>query len=48
MDLRMLVIAGGRERRVEEYQGLAAAAGLTTAGTQTTASGLVVIDCRPA
>ena len=45
MNLRMLVLAGGRERSVEEYQALAAAAGLTAASATTTSSGLVVIDC---
>ncbi len=47
MDLRMLVLAGGRERSVEQYQALAASAGLTTTGVRTTSAGLVVIDCRP-
>jgi len=46
MDLRMLVLAGGRERTVEQYRRLAAAAGLATVGADTTAAGLV--DCRPA
>jgi hypothetical protein len=45
MDLRMLVLAGGRERGVEDYQALAAAAGLPTTNVKTTSSGLVVIDC---
>jgi 2,7-dihydroxy-5-methyl-1-naphthoate 7-O-methyltransferase len=48
MNLRMLVLSGGRERSVEEYTALAAAAGLTTTDVTTTASGLVVIDCRSA
>jgi hypothetical protein len=48
MDLRMLVLAGGRERSVEEYGALAAAAGLTTADVRTTPSGHVIIDCRAA
>lgn len=48
MDLRMLVIAGGRERSVEEYQRLAAAAGLTPAGVTTTPSGHVLLDFRAA
>jgi hypothetical protein len=48
MSLRMLVIAGGRERGVEEYEALAAAAGLSATGARTTPEGLVVIDCRPA
>lgn len=45
MDLRMLVLAGGRERRVEEYKTLATAAGLAMADVQTTPSGHLVIDC---
>ncbi|MFD0818877.1 methyltransferase [Micromonospora zhanjiangensis] len=48
MSLRMLVIAGGRERTVEDYRALVAAAGLTTTDVRTTASGLVILDCRPA
>lgn len=48
MDLRMLVLAGGRERGVEEYKTLAAAAGLTTLDVEMTSNGLVVIDCRSA
>ena len=46
MNLRMLVLSGGRERAVDEYRALAAAAGLTTTDVRTTAAGLVVIDCR--
>jgi hypothetical protein len=48
MNLRMLVLSGGRERTIEDYQTLAAAAGLTTTDVTTTSSGLVVIDCRSA
>ena len=48
MNLRMLVLSGGRERGVEEYRALAAAAGLTRTEVKTTSSGLVVIDCRSA
>jgi 2,7-dihydroxy-5-methyl-1-naphthoate 7-O-methyltransferase len=48
MNLRMLVLSGGRERSVEDYSALAAAAGLTTTDVTTTPSGLVVIDCRSA
>jgi hypothetical protein len=46
MDLRMLVLSGGRERSIEDYQALAAAAALTTADVQTTRAGHVLIDCR--
>jgi hypothetical protein len=48
MSLRMLVLSGGRERSVEDYRTLAAAAGLATTDIRTTSSGLVVIDCRSA
>jgi hypothetical protein len=48
MNLRMLVLAGGRERSVEQYEALAATAGLTATDVRTTSSGLVVIDCRSA
>jgi 2,7-dihydroxy-5-methyl-1-naphthoate 7-O-methyltransferase len=51
MSLRMLVISGGRERSVDQYAALAAAAGLTVTGVRTTPEGLVVIDTvtvRPA
>jgi SAM-dependent methyltransferase len=48
MNLRMLVLSGGRERSVEDYRALAAAAGLTTTDVRTTSSGLVVMDCRSA
>ena len=48
MNLRMLVLSGGRERSVEDYQALAGAAGLSTTDVTTTPSGLAVIDCRPA
>jgi hypothetical protein len=48
MNLRMLVLSGGRERSVEQYKALAAAAGLTTTDVRTTSAGLVVIDCRSA
>ncbi len=48
MDLRMLVLSGGRERTIDEYEDLAEAAGLAAAGVATTASGHVIIDCRPA
>jgi 2,7-dihydroxy-5-methyl-1-naphthoate 7-O-methyltransferase len=48
MNLRMLVLSGGRERGVEDYKALAAAAGLTRTDVRTTSSGLAVIDCRAA
>ncbi|MEV6104965.1 methyltransferase [Streptomyces sp. NPDC051940] len=48
MDLRMLVLCGGRERDADEYGALAAAAGLTVTGVRTTSSGHRLIDCRAA
>ncbi|WP_203919148.1 methyltransferase [Rugosimonospora africana] len=48
MSLRMLVLAGGRERGVEDYRALVAAAGLAATDVATTSSGLVVIDCQAA
>ncbi|WP_208115948.1 methyltransferase [Labedaea rhizosphaerae] len=45
MDLRMLVLAGGRERSVEEYTALVTAAGLTVTGVHTTPMGQVAIEC---
>jgi hypothetical protein len=45
MSLRMLVLSGGRERSVEQYKALTAAAALSTVDVRTTASGLVVMDC---
>jgi hypothetical protein len=48
MNLRMLVLSGGRERTVEDYRALAAAAGLARTEVRTAPPGLVMIDCRPA
>ena len=45
MDLRMLVLAGGRERTVEEYAALVTAAGLTVTQVATTPLGQVGIEC---
>lgn len=45
MNLRMLVLAGGRERSVEDYAALAAAAGLRVNSTRTTPLGHIVFDC---
>ncbi|MGW0667058.1 methyltransferase [Streptomyces sp. NPDC002746] len=47
MNLRMLVLAGGRERGLDDYTELASAAGLHIAGVHTTPLGHVVIDCVP-
>ncbi|MFI6904685.1 methyltransferase [Nonomuraea sp. NPDC050394] len=43
MDLRMLVLSGGRERTVEDYTTLAAGAGLRIAGLHDTPLGHVVL-----
>ncbi|WP_280182682.1 methyltransferase [Nocardia cyriacigeorgica] len=48
MNLRMLLISGGRERSIEAYTVLAATAGLTVADVQPTPLGHLVIDCVPA
>lgn len=45
MDLRMLVLCGGRERTLDDYTTLAAEAGLTVTGTRTTELGQVCIEC---
>jgi hypothetical protein len=47
MNLRMLVLAGGRERGTADYTALAAAAGLAVAGTRTTPLGQFSIECVP-
>ncbi|WP_328453778.1 methyltransferase [Amycolatopsis sp. NBC_00438] len=47
MDLRMLVLCGGRERGLDDYRALAAGAGLTVAAVRTTPLGQVAIDCAP-
>ncbi|POX53150.1 methyltransferase [Streptomyces sp. Ru71] len=48
MDLRMLVISGGRERTVEEYGTLAEAAGLAPAEVRTVSSGHALMEFRAA
>jgi hypothetical protein len=47
MNLRMLVLSGGRERTVEDYTALAASAGLDVVGAHDTPLGHVVLDCAP-
>ncbi|TXS35674.1 methyltransferase [Streptomyces sp. OR43] len=47
MDLRMLVLAGGRERSPGGYAALVSAAGLRVAGEHTRPLGHVVLDCVP-
>jgi hypothetical protein len=45
MNLRMLVLSGGRERSLADYRALAAAAGLQVDDVHTTARGHVILDC---
>ena len=47
MNLRMLVLCGGRERTVEDHTALAAKAGLDVADVHSTPQGHVIIDCVP-
>lgn len=44
MDLRMLVLCGGRQRGIDDYTELAGAAGLALVGTRMTPLGQVVIE----
>jgi hypothetical protein len=48
MDLRMLVLCGGRERTLDDYGTLAKAAGLEVADVRRVPSDYVFLDCRPA
>lgn len=48
MDLRMLVLCGGRERSVDDFAGLAHGAGLQVACVRTSPLGSVSIECEPA
>ncbi len=45
MNLRMLVLCGGRERGLDEYTSLTTAADLTVIDTHTTPLGQIVIEC---
>ncbi|MBF8185394.1 methyltransferase [Nonomuraea sp. K274] len=47
MNLRMLVLSGGRERTTEDYVALAAKAGLAVADVHSTPLGHVILDCAP-
>ncbi|NEW47364.1 methyltransferase [Nocardia cyriacigeorgica] len=47
MNLRMLVLSGGRERSIEAYTALAAEAGLSVAGVHPTRLGHLAIECVP-
>ncbi|GAA1991181.1 methyltransferase [Amycolatopsis minnesotensis] len=44
-DLQSLTLLGGRERSIEDFRGLAAAAGLAVRTERTWQGGLVLIDC---
>jgi 2,7-dihydroxy-5-methyl-1-naphthoate 7-O-methyltransferase len=46
MNLRMLVLTGGRERTLDEYQDLAGTAGLRVVAVHQAADGLAIIECR--
>jgi hypothetical protein len=45
MNLRMLVLAGGRERTIDDYTTLAASAGLHVTATRQTTERYLVIEC---
>ncbi|MQA07984.1 MAG: methyltransferase [Pseudonocardiaceae bacterium] len=47
MNLRMLVLSGGRERTLDDYRELVARAGLRVTSTHVTPLDNVLIDCRP-
>ncbi|SDI34086.1 methyltransferase [Nonomuraea jiangxiensis] len=47
MNLRMLVLTGGRERTLDDYLALATRAGLTLTGVHHTALGHIILDCTP-
>jgi hypothetical protein len=46
-DINMLVLTGGRERRVDEYRSLFSAAGLALAAVTFTRHGVGILDGRP-
>ncbi|MGH3435358.1 MAG: methyltransferase [Sciscionella sp.] len=48
MNLRMLVLCGGRERSIDDYTSLTTAAGMRMVDTHTTPLGQVVIEALPA
>jgi hypothetical protein len=47
MNLRMLVLTGGRERTVDDYSALAAGAGLRVTAVHDTTERHVMIECVP-
>ncbi|MER5646275.1 methyltransferase [Streptosporangium sp. NPDC002524] len=48
MNLRMLVLSGGRERTVDDYRALAEAAGLRVAAVRDVTARHTVVECVPA
>ncbi|MFM9448329.1 methyltransferase [Streptomyces acidiscabies] len=48
IDVLMLMLFGGKERSLSEYGRLAEAAGLAVTSVSPTASGVFVVECRPA
>lgn len=48
LDVNMLVLAGGRERTVEEYRALFEAAGFALSRTVPTGSELSILEATPA
>ena len=48
MNLRMLVLAGGRERTIDHYHTLAAAAGLQVTAVHDITERHMIIECVPA
>jgi hypothetical protein len=48
MNLRMLVLAGGRERTVKDYAALAASAGLKVTAVHDITERHMIIECLPA
>ncbi|HEY6494563.1 MAG TPA: hypothetical protein VIZ43_14910 [Trebonia sp.] len=47
MNLRMLVLTGGRERTIDDYPPLAASAGLKVIATREITRSHVIIECVP-
>ena len=47
MNLRMLVLAGGRERTIDHYAALATAAGLQVTAVHGITERYVIIECVP-
>ena len=47
MNLRMLVLTGGRERTIDDYSALAAGAGLQVTAVHDVAERYAIIECVP-